>query len=236
MKPLIGLTSQDEVIKGTTLNKINYTYIRALEAAGAIALIIPNFKNIEDSREIINRLDGIIFTGGEDISPLLFNEEPLKETTEISYNRDRMEMELLRLAYKKKLPILGICRGLQVINVFLGGTLYQDIPSQIENAHGHVSAMDLTEGYHSIDLIKETRLFDIIKEEKIAVNSQHHQSIKDLGEGLKISCKAPDGVIEGIESIDSDRFLLGLQFHPEVMVKDERFLNIFSSFVKECRG
>ena len=234
MKALIGLTSQEELIKGTTLNKINYTYIRALEASGAIPLIIPNLKNIEDSKHIINKLDGIIFTGGEDVSPLLFNEEPLKETRHISYNRDKMEMELLRQAYEKKLPILGVCRGMQVINVFLGGNLYQDIPSQVKDAHGHVSTLDLTEGYHTINIMKDNRLFDIIGEERIAVNSQHHQSIKDLGRDLKVNCKSPDGIIEGIESIDTDRFLLALQFHPEVMVKDEKFLNIFTSFTKIC--
>ena len=235
MKPLIGLTSQEEVIKGTTLNKLNYTYIRALEASGAIPLIIPNLKNIGDSKEIIDKLDGIIFTGGEDVSPLLFKEEPLKETRQISYDRDKMEMELLREAYEKKLPILGVCRGLQVINIFLGGSLYQDIPLQVKDAHGHVSILDLTEGYHSINIMKDNRLFDIIGEEKIAVNSQHHQSIKDLGRDLKINCKSPDGIIEGIESIETDRFLLALQFHPEVMVKDEKFLNIFASFTKICR-
>ena len=236
MKPLVGLTSGEEVVKGTTLNKINYTYVRALEASGAIPVIIPNLKNIEDSRDIINRLDGIVFTGGADISPLLFDEEPHPTTMDISHNRDKMEIELLKYAYEKKLPILGICRGLQIINAYLGGSLYQDIPSQVENANGHISTLDLTQGYHTVNLVEGTRTYDIFKENKIAVNSQHHQSIKKIGRNLKVNCKSPDGVIEGVETTEEDRFLLALQFHPEVMVGDGKFLKIFSYFVNECKA
>lgn len=235
MKPLIGITSSEDIVDRIKINKVNYTYVRALEAAGALPLIIPNLNNIKDSKDIINKLDGILFTGGEDISPLLYNEEPLKETKNITYGRDKMEMELLKSAYEKKLPILGICRGLQMINTFLGGELYQDIPSQVKNAHGHLSTLDLTQGYHSIELIKDSRFYNIIKEEKIAVNSQHHQSIKNLGRDLKINCRASDGVIEGIETIEEDRFLLALQFHAEVMIEDEKFLKIFDEFVRECK-
>lgn len=235
MKALIGITSSEDFIDMNKINKVNYTYVRALEAAGALPIIIPNLNNIEDSEDIINKLDGILFTGGEDISPLLYNEEPLKETQNITYGRDKMEMELLKAAYAKKIPILGICRGLQMINTFLGGTLYQDIVSQVEDANGHLSTLDLTQGYHSVDLIKDSKFFDIIQEKSIAVNSQHHQSIKDLGRDLKINCRAKDGVIEGVETTQEDRFLLALQFHAEVMIGDEKFLKIFNHFVDECR-
>lgn len=235
MKPVIGLTSQSEEIKGTKLNKLKYTYINALEAAGAIPIVLPNLKYVEDVEVILGRVDGILFTGGEDISPLLFGEQPKRETIDISYERDRMEMELFRTAYKKGTPILGICRGLQLINVSLGGTLYQDIPSQVENSHGHLSSYDVKGGYHSISILKDTRLSDIFEEEKIFVNSQHHQSIKDLADGLKINSIASDGVVEGIELRSSERFLLGVQFHPECMAfSDEKFLKIFSYFTKKC--
>ncbi|OLS03749.1 gamma-glutamyl-gamma-aminobutyrate hydrolase family protein [Tissierella creatinophila] len=235
MKPIIGLTSQSEEIKGTKLNKLKYTYINAVEAAGAIPIVLPNLKDIEDMESILERVDGVIFTGGEDISPLLFDEEPMRDTIDISYERDRMEMALFKAAYKKGTPILGICRGLQLINVSLGGTLYQDIPSQIENSHGHMSSYDIKGGYHSISIFKNTLLFDIFKEEKIFVNSQHHQSIKDLAKGLKINSIASDGVIEGIELENHENFLLGVQFHPECMAfSDEKFLKIFSYFIKNC--
>ncbi len=235
MKPVIGLTSQSEEIKGTKLNKLKYTYIDAIEAAGAIPIVLPNLKNIEDLDQILKRLDGLFFTGGEDISPLLYDEEAIKFTTEISYERDRMEMSLFKAAYKKGLPILGICRGLQMINISLGGTLYQDIPSQVEDSHGHFSTYDIKGGYHRIDIFEDTFLFDIFKEKKLAVNSQHHQSIKDLGVDLKINSRSSDGIIEGIESKLNNHFLLGVQFHPEAMVlRDERFLKVFSYFVNRC--
>lgn len=131
MKPLIGLTSGDDTIKGSKINKLKYTYIRAIESSGGIPIIIPNLRKMDDIDKILEFIDGIVFTGGEDISPLLFGQEPIKETHKISYNRDRMEVKLFQLAYKKEIPILGICRGIQLINVALGGDLYQDIPSQI---------------------------------------------------------------------------------------------------------
>lgn len=235
MRPVIGLTSQSEEIKGTRLNKLKYTYIDAIEAAGAIPIVLPNLKKIEDVDQILKRVDGLFFTGGEDISPLLYDEEPRKSTIDISYERDRMEMALFKAAYKKELPILGICRGLQMINISLGGSLYQDIPSQVEDSHGHLSTYDIKGGYHRIEVFEDTLLFDIFKEKKLAVNSQHHQCIKDLGLGLKINSRSSDGVIEGIESILDKSFLLGVQFHPEAIVfRDEKFLKIFSYFVKRC--
>ena len=235
MKALIGLTSGDETSKGTILNKLNYTYIKAIESSGGVPIIIPNLNNMENIEKILEGLDGLVFTGGEDISPLLFKEEPIRETRNIAYRRDRMEMELFKAAYKKRIPILGICRGIQVINVALGGDLYQDIPSQIEGSHGHMSSYDIEGGYHSLTILKKTKLFHIFKEEKIIVNSQHHQSVKNLGKDLKINSIAPDGVIEGIESTTDKNFLLGLQFHPEAMsFRDENFLNIFSYFIDNC--
>lgn len=235
MKPVIGLTSQSEEIKGTKLNKLKYTYIDAVEAAGAIPIVLPNLTDVEDVESILERVDGLLFTGGEDISPLLFNEEPMRDTRDISYERDRMEMALFKAAYKKGIPVLGICRGLQLINVSLGGTLYQDIPSQVENSHGHLSTYDIKGGYHSVSIFKDTHLYDIFNEEKIFVNSQHHQSIKDLAEGLKINSIASDGVVEGIELENHEKFLLGVQFHPECMAfSDDKFLKIFSYFTKVC--
>lgn len=235
MKALIGLTSGDKTIGDISLNSLNYTYIEAVEKSGGIPIVIPNLNNTDSIGRILERIDGIIFTGGEDISPLLFNEEPTRQTTQISYKRDKMEMELFKLAYEKRIPILGICRGIQLINVALGGDLYQDINTQIDNSHGHMSSYDIGGGYHSLKIYKDTHLFNVFKEEKIVVNSQHHQSVRSLGRDLRVNSISPDGVIEGIESSQDKNFLLGVQFHPEAMVsREEDYLKIFHYFIKNC--
>lgn len=235
MKPIIGISSQYGYESRKTLNKINYTYIDSVVQAGGIPFIIPVLEDRKDINRYIESIDGLILTGGEDISPLLFGEEPIKETKNICYNRDRMELALFNQAYKKDLPVLGICRGLQLINTALDGTLYQDINSQIKDSLGHISTYNIDGGYHSIKIKKDTILFDIFKEEKINVNSQHHQSIKDLGRNLRINALSSDGIVEGAESTNS-KFVLGVQFHPEAMINKHReFLDIFDYFIKACK-
>lgn len=236
MKPLIGITSQYGYTNNIKLNKINYTYIEAIKRAGGVPVILP----VIDERESIDRylsfLQGIVLSGGEDISPLLYGEEPIREVDTISFERDHMEMEIIKGAYSKDIPILGICRGIQTINVALGGTLYQDIYKQIPNAIGHISGFSIGGGYHSIDIVKDSIMYEIFNKEKIQVNSQHHQSIKDIGKNLKVNAYSVDGVIEGIEST-SDRFILGVQFHPEAMInRHEEILDIFKYFVAHCKS
>lgn len=235
MKPIIGLTSQYEYAVGRNFNKLNYTYIDAIMKAGGVPIILPILTDEETVDRYIDMIDGLILTGGEDVSPLLFGEEPIKEVKNICYHRDEMEISIFNKAYEKGIPVLGICRGLQVFNVALGGTLYQDIHVQIPDALGHVSTYNIEGGYHSINLTKGTMLYDIFKEEKISVNSQHHQSVKDLGRNLKVNAKSLDGVIEGVEST-TDKFILGLQFHPEAMINPHKeFLSIFNYFIKFCK-
>lgn len=234
MKPIIGITSQYEYSVGRNFNKINYTYIEAVIRGGGVPIILPILSQLDDLDIYIDSIDGLILTGGEDVSPLIFGEEPIKEVKNICYDRDQMEIELFNRAYERGIPVLGICRGVQVFNVALGGTLYQDIHAQIPDALGHVSTYNIEGGYHSIIIDKDTMLYDIFKQEKISVNSQHHQSVKDLGRDLRISAKSLDGVIEGVEST-TDKYVLGLQFHPEAMINPhKKFLNIFNHFIKNC--
>lgn len=230
MKPIIGITT----FTGTRKNQhsVNNTYINAVFAAGGIPVTIPIIHDEGNYDYYLGILDGIIFTGGLDVSPLSYNENPLKEINNISAIRDKYEIGLFKKAYERKMPILGICRGLQITNVALGGKLYQDIFTQVPNCLGHSPEGILnTELYHSINIEKDTKLFHIFGKEKIFVNSFHHQGIKELGNNLLVSALSEDGIIEGIEATD-DRFLIGLQFHPENLVKDHpEFLNIFNELI-----
>lgn len=235
MKPIIGLTCQKENFVGRSINRLNTTYINAVLKAGGTPIILPILKNPEDIKNYLDIVDGIIFTGGEDVSPLYFGEEPIREVDEICHDRDTFEMELFKQAYEKDIPIFGICRGTQLINIALGGTIYQDIYKQIPNIGGHTCPSNLQEGYHNINILNDTIIFDIFKKEKLAVNSLHHQAVKDLGSNLKTSSSSIDGIIESIESTD-DRFILGVQFHPEAMaMKYEEYLKPFKYFIDRCK-
>lgn len=235
MKPVIGITSEYGYEDRKKFNRVLTTYTDVILEVGGIPLIIPIVNDKKTINKYLDLIDGLLFTGGEDISPLIYDENPIKEVVDISYDRDSMELELFKRAHERKLPILGICRGLQLINVALGGTLYQDIHAQLPFALGHVSTYDLSGGYHSIEIINDTILYDVLGVRKIDVNSNHHQSIKNLGNDLRINCFSKDGIVEGIESIKNCSFILALQFHPEEMVHRHReFINIFEYFVLHC--
>lgn len=217
------------------INKINYTYIDAVVEASGVPVVIPILKDIEDIEIYLDIVDGIIFTGGEDISSLYFDEEPIREVDDIYHDRDITEMELFEKAYTKGIPVLGICRGAQLINIGLGGNIYQDIYKQLPNTIGHYCPKNLQDGYHSIKISNDSILFEIFKSEKLVVNSWHHQGIKDIGRYLKVTSTSSDGIVEAIESTNK-KFVLGLQFHPEEMaVKYKEFLKPYSYFISKCK-
>ena len=230
MKAIIGITTFTGTKK--TQHSVNNTYINAVFEAGGIPVTIPIIHDEANYDNYLDILDGIIFTGGLDVSPLSYDENPLKEINDISSIRDKYELGLFKKAYERKMPILGICRGHQITNVALGGKLYQDLYTQIPNCLGHSpSGVSNNEFYHSINIEKESKLYDIFKKEKIFVNSFHHQAVKELGKDLAISALSEDGIIEAVEATD-DRFLIGLQFHPENLVKDHpEFLKLFKELI-----
>lgn len=235
LKPIIGLTSQYEHLVGRKMIKMNNTYVNAVVESGGVPIVLPIIKSMSDVERYLDLVDGLIFTGGGDVSPIYFGEEPIKEVDSICLSRDKMELELFIKAYDRKIPILGICRGLQVINIALGGTLYQDIPAQLPNAIGHMCSYNINQGYHTINIVEDSLFHSIFKTDKIIVNSQHHQSIRDLGRDLKVTSTTIDGVIESIESTN-DKWLLGTQFHPEVMIEnDDKFMGIFNLFIGRCK-
>lgn len=237
-KPIIGVSGswiidQGGMFPGYKRSYVNNDYIEAVIDAGGIPYIIPMNNNEEVIAAQLEMVDGLLMSGGHDANPLLWGEEPHAKLGGISAERDDFDMKLVKLAMEVKKPVLGICRGEQILNVANGGTLYQDLSlcegSYIKHSQGHTP--DLVT--HSIE-IKEGSLLESILGSKALVNSFHHLSVKDVAPGFKAVAFSKDGVIEAIEK--EDGFALGLQWHPEMLVKKhENMLAIFKRFVEEAK-
>ena len=205
---------------------INSDYMNALLQAGVLPVLLPLTDDPAALEAALADADGLVLSGGEDVEPALYGEERDPLCGPANPVRDRMEMQLCHLAHHQNIPTLGICRGLQMMNCVLGGTLYQ----HVETAQMHQRTDVPREGVHSVSIDKNTLLYRILKQDKIMVNSRHHQAVKQLGESLKAAAYAPDGLTEGAED-PSRRFFLGVQWHPESMYEtDENARNIFAAF------
>jgi putative glutamine amidotransferase len=232
-RPLIGITARHApTAQGLTAVQILRAYVTAIVEAGGAPVLIPPDLPEDGWRSLFDRLDGILFSGGADIGLEHFDGEP-HPTVDVEAARDAIELPLLRAAVDGDKPFLGICRGLQVMNVALGGTLYTHILDQHPNALQH----DQSEGKprtflaHSVRVEEGTRLAEILGAPLVQVNSLHHQGIKDLAPGLKATAFAPDGLIEGIELPDH-RFAIAVQWHPEWMTEHEEMRKLFRMFVE----
>jgi putative glutamine amidotransferase len=204
--------------------------------AGGIPVLIPIIDSRQNIDFYINKIDGLLLTGGEDVSPIMYGENPTKEVTQISPQRDEQEYELFLQAYIRNLPVLGICRGVQLMNSALGGTLYQDIYTQRENSLGHCPMDTPVDNlYHSVKINKESKLYSIFQKEEILVNSFHHQSLKDISKEFTVSAMSSDGIVEGIENVNR-KFAIGVQWHPEDLTKKyPEFLKLFDAFTASCK-
>ncbi|HBM15042.1 MAG TPA: gamma-glutamyl-gamma-aminobutyrate hydrolase [Lentisphaeria bacterium] len=213
---------------------VSNDYVQSIARSAAVPLILPVIFDIAMIEEMASIVDGIIFTGGDDINPLSYREEPHHKLRNVVPIRDDYEFKLLKIAHLKKIPVLGICRGLQLINVFFGGTLYQD-NSLKENSyirHSQARGFDFLE--HTVTITKESWLNSFLGG-TIITNSYHHQSIKDLAKGFKITAQSKDGLIEAIESTAKDFFCAGVQWHPEMNSdKNLSMQKIFNEFTKIC--
>lgn len=229
MKPIIGITSDiDE--NGETFLKADYS--RAILRAGGLPVVLP--AGLEDIDEICNRMDGLLLTGGEDVNPLLFGEEPKRELGKIVPERDEMEIALAKCAVGKDMPVLGICRGHQILNVALGGTVYQHIYSDLEGGLlQHKQQANRNYSTHTVQVAEGSRLAEYASDKEILVNSLHHQAVKDVPEPLKVIATAKDGIIEALESTNH-RFVMSVQWHPEALSNrgDEASLRLFDGFVQ----
>lgn len=229
------------------MTTLKTTYSDAVRLAGGIPVLIPVLRDSVTVSELVRHLDGIILSGGEDIDPLYYGEEHLPELGTVNAPRDTFDVLLIRTVLRQEKPLLAICRGEQVLNVVLGGTLWQDIPSQIPASDlNHRQTEPATTATQTILIEPGSRLAGILGTAKIGVNSHHHQAVKDLAPGLVVTARAEDGVVEAYESIPSapDPYgkpfgerILAVQFHPESFTQagDPTFLKIFQDLVRRTK-
>lgn len=235
----IGISANTIVMgEANTINMprsyVNEDYIISVEQAGGVPVILPVVKNAETLESQLDGLDGLILSGGSDIDPAFYEEEPIFQCGYINHEVDAYSILLAQKAVERKIPLLGICKGNQVINVAFGGSLYQDIATQCETSTEHTQKAPRNNPTHYISINQNSFLYKVFGE-RIRVNSFHHQSVKNVAKGFMISAMGVDGIIEGIESIDGS-FVLGVQFHPEMMAshKDPNMMKLFEAFIRKC--
>jgi putative glutamine amidotransferase len=237
MRPLIGIPCATVERVGSSLPVYagNPPYIRALEAAGALSVLIPLYADVTLLEDLRGRLDGLLLTGGGDVDPCHYGESTHPKTETPDAARDRIELAITRDALRQDIPILGICRGMQLFNIARGGTLIQDIPTQVPGAVDHDPSGDRSAfAMHRIAIEPDSRLARIIGATSHAVNSYHHQAVARPGEGVRVVARATDGVAEAIE-LDGHDFAVAVQFHPErLFEQDARLANLFGAFVAAC--
>ena len=215
---------------------INQSYVRALVAAGCAPVLIPVLDDDERLRAIYERLDGIVLPGGADIAPGEYREEPIGDLNVVEAARDRTELMLARWAFDDDLPVLGICRGQQVLNVALGGSLWQDLRYQGVTSVEHSDADGRARNAltHRVRLDPDSRLAQLIDETDIQVNSLHHQAVKTIAPQLRVTGKSDDGVIEALESSDR-RFVIAVQWHPEEIDELGWVRRLFQGFARAAQ-
>ncbi len=211
-------------------------YVSAIHKAGGIPIIIPVGLEGRYSNRILELIDGLLLAGGGDIDPNLYGDLLTSKLRNVEPKNDLTEIELFNLAFNKNMPILGICRGAQIMNVALDGTLYQDITSQVRMALNHDPDFPHEEPCHIVDIEDETKLRRILEEEEIRTNSWHHQGIKLHGKGLLVNARASDGIIEGVEH-PNKKWVIGVQWHAELMWQYDKIqAKLFKAFVDACKS
>ena len=219
--PLIGVTTSVTVGKYPERAYVNAAYVNAVQQAGGIPVLLPPQLDAAALGALWPGLDGLVLTGGDDVDPARFGEPRHPATADVSPARDALEIELTHRALAERRPLLAICRGLQVLNVALGGTLHQDIPSDLPSPLDHSQkALQQTrrdQPVHHVKVQEGSRLARILGALELDVNSFHHQALKVLGRGLAPVAWSPDGIVEGAELDAGDRFVVGVQWHPELL-------------------
>jgi putative glutamine amidotransferase len=227
LTPVIGITAtlkQDvDCVAERPLGKFvraDLDYVEGVAEAGGVPVVLPPVVGVRGAEALLEGMDGLLLSGGSDLDPGYYGEKPVPELGVTIPERDAFEMALLEHALRRKIPILGICRGMQVLNVALGGTLYQDLPSQMDHMVllGHRQETPKWQPTHEVEVDGGSKVAEILGADELKVNSYHHQAVKELASGLVAVAYAPDGVIEAVESGDlSKRWVIGVQWHAEAM-------------------
>ena len=229
MKPRIGITMSYGKSKDGEFFSLKVLYVQLVEHYGGFPFLIFPTRDKRVQREYIRMIDGLILSGGRDIPPSYYGEKVQYKVDLISHLRPESEIGFLKEFIPTRKPVLGICYGAQLMNVACGGTLYQDIPSQVPKAARHEDVR------HSITVYEDTRLSKLTRESSFEVNSHHHQAVKELGKGIICSALALDGIIEAIE-LKNHPFFIGVQWHPERELEDQINERIMRGFIKTCKS
>ena len=231
MKPMIGVTPLWDAVRQSVWMLPDY--LEGIKAAGGLPVVLPLEMSESDANQMVETCNGFLFTGGQDVSPELYGMKDATGTIVASAERDKLETLLLSRALQADKAVLGICRGLQFINAFLGGTLWQDLPSQHPSEIVHRQGKPYDVPTHQVTLSGDLQA--LLRKNILEVNTLHHQAIKDLGSGLMPMAVAPDGIIEAAQ-MSGKRFVWAVQWHPEYLFRtDSDSLAIFSCFVEHCK-
>ncbi len=236
--PAVAVSATSDDALGAHRVRLNSAYVKALEIAGVVPVIVPPLASEDSVRVILSRVDGVVLTGGEDVDPSLYGQPRIEQCGPSNPARDATEIALVQAAREMNKPLLAICRGPQLLNVALGGTLFQDIPSQVENALDHNEKDERSSRVHPVEIEAGSKLADALQATRLSVNSLHHQSVRDVAPGLRVTATAPDGVVEGLESPDDDWWVLAVQWHPEEMTDSPESPDrgIFKAFADRLRA
>jgi len=222
----------------TSRVRLTAAYVTALERAGLVPLIVPPLSSADAAASVLDSVAGLVLTGGEDVDPARYGEKRHEKVRSVNAARDATEAALIEEARARGTPVLAICRGIQILNVALGGTLVQDIPSQCETDIAHDDEGARNSRTHEIEIEPDSLIARAVGAEHVSVNSFHHQSVKQLAEGMRVTARSPDGVIEGIESTDEDWWVMGVQWHPEEMTDSTEPWDrgLFKAFAKRLEA
>ena len=221
-RPLVAVSASSRTDDGVTRVRLNDAYVRALEGAGLVPLVVPPLALADDLGALLDVVGGLVLTGGEDVHPRHYGAAAHPRLGTVHPARDAVELALVRAARARGTPTLAICRGIQLLNVALGGTLVQDLPSERPHALAHdPDGRGRAERTHAVEVLPGSRLADALGATRIEVNSLHHQAVDRPAPGLRAVAHAPDGVIEGMESPPGSPWaVLAVQWHPEELLGD----------------